>query len=132
MDGGLVQVGNADLTVYVRAPVVIEVMFSDTAVKILIRFDKEAEIINADQTCHALFTSETLAMLGSNPDCFLRHSQEFQIIQGVGANITVGDNLVFNDNVIKARDEQYSRFLSGSFSVKSPDSPLKPTPKITG
>ncbi|XP_020629941.1 uncharacterized protein LOC110067014 [Orbicella faveolata] len=132
MDSGLVLVGNADLTVYARAPDVIKVKFSDTAVKILIRFDKEAEIVNADQTCHELFASETVAMLGSYPDCILSHSQELQIIPGVGANITVGDNLVFNDNVLKARDEQYSRFLSGSFSVDSPDSPLRPTPVITG
>ena len=132
MDGGLVKVGNADLTVYARAPDVIEVKFSDTAVKILIRFDKEAEIVTADQTCHELFTSETVAMLGSYPDCILSHSQELQIIPGVGANITVGDNLVFNDNVLKAHDEQYSRFLSGSFSVDPPDSPLRPTPVITG
>ena len=132
MDGGLVQVGNADLTVYARAPDIIEVKFSDTATKILIRFDKEAEIVNADQTCLELFTSETVAMLGSIPDCILSHSQELQIIPGVRANITVGDNLVFNDNVLKARDEHYSRFLSGSFSVDSPDSSLKPTPIITG
>ena len=132
MDGGLELVGNADLTVYARAPNVTEVKFSDTAVKILIRFDKEAEIVNAEQTCHELFTSETVAMLGSYPDCILSHSQELQIIPGVGANITVGDNLVFNNNVLKARDEQYSRFLSGSFSVDSPDSPLRPTPVITG
>lgn len=132
MDSGLVLVGNADLTVYARAPDVIKVKFSDTAVKILIRFDKEAEIVNADQTCHELFASETVAMLGSYPDCILSHSQELQIIPGVGANITVGDNLAFNDNVLQARDEQYSRFLSGSFSVDSPDSPLRPTPVITG
>jgi len=132
MDGGLVLVGNADLTVYARAPHVIEIKFSDTAVKILIRFDKEAEIVNADQTCQEIFTSETVARLGSYPDCILSHYEELQIIPGVGANITVGDNLVFNDNVLKARDEQYNRFLSGSFSVNSPDSPLRPKPVITG
>ena len=132
MDGGLVQVGNADLTVYAQAPDIIEAKFSDTAAKILIRFDEEVEIVNADQTCHELFTSETVAMLGSNPDCILSHSRELQIIPGVKANITVGDNLAFNDDVLKARDEQYSRFLSGSFSIDSPDSPLKPTPIITG
>ena len=132
MDDGLVQVGNANLTVYARAPDVIEVKFSDTAVKILIRFDKDAEIVNAGQTCHELFTSVTVTTLGSNPDCILSHSQELQIIPGVGANITVDDNLVFHNNVLKARDEQYSRFLSGSFSVDSPDSPLRPTPVITG
>lgn len=132
MDGGLVKVGNADLTVFAGAPDVIEVAFSDTALKILIRFDKEVEIVNADQTCHGLFTSETVAMLGSYPDCILSNSQELQIIPGVGANITIGANLVFNDNVLKARDEQYSRFLSGSFSVDSPESPLRPTPIITG
>ena len=132
MDGGLVQVGDVDLTVYARAPDVIDVKFSDTAVKILIHFDKKVEIVNAHQMCHELFTSETVAMLGSYPGCILRHSQELQIIPGTGANITVGDNLVFNDNVLKAHNEQYSRFLSGSFSVDSPESPLRPTPVITG
>lgn len=132
MDGGLVKVGNADLTVYARAPNVIDVKFSDTVVKILIHFDKEADIVNADQTCHDIFTSETAATLGSDPKCILSNSQELEIIPGYGANITVGDSLVFNDNVLKARDEQYSRFLSGSFSVDPPDSPLKPTPIITG
>ena len=132
MDGGLVKVGNADLTVYAGAPDVIDVKFSDTVVKILIHFDKEAYIVYVDQTCHDIFTSETAAMLGSNPECILSNSQELEIIPGYGANITVGDNLVFNDNVLKARDEQYSRFLSGSFSVDPPNSPLKPTPIITG
>ena len=132
MDSGLVTVGSASLTVYARAPDVTEVKFSDTAAKILVEFDKDAETVDGDETCDNLFTTETLALLGNNPVCFFSHSQELQITPGSGANITAGDDLVFKDGVIKALDEQYSKFLSGSFEVDQPDSPLIPTPVITG
>ena len=125
-------VGNANLTAYARAPDVSQVNFSDTAAKILVQFDKDAETVDDDETCDNLLTRETMAMLGSNPECVFKNSQELQIVPGHGANITVGDDLVFEDDVIKAFGEQYSRLLSGSFEVKPPDSPLKPSPVITG
>ncbi|XP_078368615.1 uncharacterized protein LOC144652478 isoform X3 [Oculina patagonica] len=118
--------------VYVSAPDVSAVKFSDTAAKILVEFDKEAETVDGDETCDNLFTIETIALLGSNPQCSFSHSQELQIILGGGASITVGDDLVFKDDVIKALGEQYSRFLSGSFEVHQPDNLLIPTPVITG
>lgn len=118
--------------VYAPAPQVTEVKFSETAATILIHFDVEVEFVSADETCYDFFTSQTAAMLGSDPECFLSHTQELQIILGVGANISVGDDLVFKDRVFKTRLEEYSRFLSGSFSVQAPDPPLKPTPVITG
>lgn len=123
---------SANLTVYASAPNVSEVRFSYTAAKLLIEFDKDAETVDGDETCDNLFTTETLALLGNNPECFFSHSRELQITPGSGANISVGDDLVFKDDVIKALDEQYSEFLSGSFEVDQPDSPLIPTPVITG
>lgn len=128
----LVVVGSASLTVYASAPNVSEVKFSDTAAKILVEFDKDAETVDGDDTCDNLFIIETIAMLGSNPQCSFSHSQELQIILGGGTNITVGDELEFKNDVIKALDEQYSRMLSGSFKVEPPDSPLIPTAVITG
>lgn len=48
MDGGLVKVGNVDFIVFVGVFDVIEVVFSDIVLKILICFDKEVEIVNVD------------------------------------------------------------------------------------
>ena len=132
MDGGLVRVGNADLTVYARAPNVTGVKFSGTAAEILVSFDIEVDITSADETCDLFFTSETVAMLGNDPDCYMVDTQELEILLGYGANISINDNLVFKDNVVKSFGEQYSRFLNGLFPVNPPDNPLKPTPVITG
>lgn len=132
MDGGLVKVGNAGLTVFASAPSVTSVKFSDTAAEILVQFDKEVDITSADETCQLFFTSETVAKFGNEPDCFLSDTQQLVILLGNGANISINENLVFKDNVVKAFGEQYSRFLSGSFPVNPPDNPVVPTPAITG
>lgn len=132
MDGGLVQVGDTYLTVFAGAPNVVGVKFSDTAGELLVDFDIDVELTSADQSCELFFTSETVAMLGIDPECFLDGTQELVIFLGYGANISTNDYLVFNDNVFKAHNEQYSRYLNGSFPINPPDTPLKPTPIITG
>ena len=132
MDGGLVQVGNTYLTVFASAPSVDGVKFSDTAGELLVDFDKDVEVTSEDELCELVFTSGTVAMLGDEPVCFILGTRELVIVLGYNASITTNDNLMFNDNVLKAHSEQYSRYLSGSFPVNAPDNPLKPTPVITG
>ena len=132
MDGGLVQVGDTYLTVFASAPNVTGVKFSDTAGELLVDFDNDVEVTSGDESCELFFTSGTVVMLGDKPDCFLVSTRELVIVLGFGANITTNDSLVFNDNVLRAHGEQYSRFFSGSFPVNGPDTPLKPTPVITG
>ena len=124
--------GNADLTVFASAPNITSVKFSDTAAEILVQFDIDVDITSADETCQLFFTSETVGKLGNDPDCFLIDTQQLVILLGNGASISINENLVLKDNVIKALDEQYSRFLTGSFPVNQPDSPVAPTSVITG
>lgn len=132
MDGGLVKVGDTTLTVYANAPNVSGVRFSDTAGELLIAFDIDVEITSGVESCQLFLASETIVMLGVEPECFLLSTRELMIVLGYDANITTSDVLVFNDNVFKAHSEQYSRYLSGSFPVNAPATPLKPTPVITG
>lgn len=132
MDGGLKRVGYANLTVFARAPNVTEAKFSETAAKILVSFEKEVEF-DGEKTCGAFFESATVTKLGESPECRLRTTQELEILLGSSATILVGDNLVFKNNVFKARGELYSKYLTnGSSTVNSPDSPLTPVPEITG
>ena len=132
MDGGLVQVGATYLTVFASAPNVAGVKFSDTAGKLLVGFDRDVEVANADDSCELFFTSGTVAMLGIEPECFLEDTRQLVIVIGFDATITTDHYLVFNNNVLRAHSEQYSRFLNGSFPVSGPDTPLKATPVITG
>jgi len=132
MDGGLVKVGDTTLTVFANAPNVSEVRFSDTAGELLVDFDIDVEITSGVESCQLFLASETIVMLGVEPECFLLSTRELMIVLGYDANITTSDVLVFNDNVFKAHSEQYSRYLSGSFPVNAPATPLKPTPVITG
>lgn len=132
MDGGLVKVGATDLTVFASAPDVTGVKFSDTAGQLLVDFDRDVEVADADESCERFFTSGTVAMLGAEPKCFLADTRELVIVLGFGATITTDDDLVFNNNVLKAHSEQYSRYLNGSFPVSGPDTPLRATPVITG
>lgn len=131
MDGGLRRVGSANLTVFDRAPTVTSAKFSDTAAEILVSFNKEVEFVGSE-TCATFFENATVVKLGERPDCFLATTQELEIILGLNPTILVNDNLMFKDNVFKARGEPFSKFLSGSSSVNSPDSPLSPVPEITG
>ena len=131
MDGGLLRIGKANMVVYARAPNVTDVKFSDTGAKILVHFDTQAEIASG-YGCSDFFSSETFAKLGSNPRCFMRTTQDLQILPGAGASIVVGENLVFKNNVFKARREPYSRFFNGSFPIGSPGNPLVPVPLISG
>ena len=131
MDGGLVKVGNANLTAYAGAPNVTKVKFSDTAGAIRILFNKEVDFAS-DETCENFFSMETVATFGSDADCYLSDLEEVTISLRAGANVSIGDNLVFKNNVFKASGETYSEFLSGSFPVQGPDKPMKPTPVITG
>ena len=131
MNGGLSRVGNASMVVYARAPNVTEVKFSNTGARILVDYDSAAEIFNGDK-CSDVFSSETLAQLGDSPTCRNVASTKLEIIPGRGANISVGDSLVFKDEAIKARGEPFSRFLNGSFPVNSPDNPIKPVSIIRG
>ena len=132
MDGGLVQVGSTYLTVFASAPRITRVKFSDTAGKLLVGFDRDVEVENADESCQLFFTSGTVAMLGIEPECFLEDTRQLVIVLGFDSTITTDDYLVFNNNVLKAQSEQYSRFLNGSFPVSGPDTPLKATPVISG
>ena len=132
MDGGLIQVGATYLTVFASAPNVTGVKFSDTAGKLLVDFDTDVEVENADESCELFLTSGTVAMLGIEPQCFLEGTRNLVIVLGFGANITTNDSLVFNNNVLRAHSEPYSRYLNGSFPVNGPDTPLKATPVITG
>ena len=118
--------------VYAPAPQVTSVKFSETAAKILIQFNVEVQFVSAEKTCDEFFIPATLTTLGSYPQCSLSHTQELQIIPGVGANILVGDSLEFKAGVFKARNEEYGKFLIGSFAVNLPDVPLKPVPVIKG
>ena len=131
MKGGLERVGNARMVVYARAPNVTGVKFSNTGARILVQYDSPAEIFNGDK-CSDVFSSETLALLGNNPECRSVTSTKLQIIPGRGANVSVGDSLAFKEDAIKARGETFSRFLNGSFPVNSPDNPVKPVPVIRG
>lgn len=115
--------------VYAPAPQVTSVKFSETAAKILIQFNVEVQFVSAEETCDEFFIPATLTTLGSYPQCRLSHTQELQIIPGVGANISVGDLLEFKAGVFKARN---GKFLNGSFAVNLPDVPLKPVPVIKG
>ena len=132
MDGGLVQVGDTYLTVFASAPNVTWVKFSDTAGKLLVDFDTDVEVATADESCELFVTSGTVAMLGTEPECFLEGTRKLVIVLGFGANITTDDYLVFNNNVLRAHSEQYSRYLNGSFPVNAPDNPLEATPVIIG
>lgn len=132
MDGGLVKVGDTTLTVFANAPNVSEVKFSGTAGELLVDFDIDVEITSEVESCQLFLASETIVMLGVGPKCFLVSIRELTIVLGYNANITTSDVLVFKDNVLKAHSEQYSRYLSGSFQVNAPVTPLKPTPVITG
>lgn len=118
--------------VYAPAPQVTSVKFSETAAKILIQFNVEVQFVSAEETCDEFFIPATLTTLGGYPQCRLSHTQELQIIPGVGANISVGDLLEFKAGVFKARNEEYGKFLNGSFAVNLPDVPLKPVPVIKG
>ena len=131
MNGGLERVGNANMVVYARAPNVTGVKFSNNGARILVDYDSAAEIFNGDK-CSDAFSSETLAQLGESPGCRHVTRTKLEIIPGRGANISVGDSLVFKDEAIKARGEPFSRFLNGSFPVNSPDNPIKPVPIIRG
>lgn len=131
IDGGLKRVGSVNLTVFHRAPNVTTAKFSETAAEILVQFNKEVEILGGG-TCSNLFENATVTKLGEIPECSLVNTQELEISLGNGATILVGANMVFKDGVVKARGEPFSRFLSGSFQVNSPESPLKPAPQITG
>jgi len=131
MDGGLRRVGSANLTVFDRAPTVTSAKFSDTAAEILVSFNKEVEFVGSE-TCPTFFENATVVKLGERPDCFLATTQELEIILRLNPTILVNDNLMFKDNVFKARGEPFSKFLSGSSSVSFPDSPLSPVPEITG
>ena len=132
MDRGLVKVGDTTLTVFANAPNVTGVRFSDTAGELLVDFDIDVEITSEVESCQLFLASETIVMLGVRPECFLDSTRELMIVLGYNASITSSDVLVFNDNVFKAHSEQYSRYLSGSFQVDAPATPLKPTPVITG
>ena len=132
MDGGLLKVGDTYLTVFASAPNVTGLKFSDTAGELLVDFDIDVEVTSADQSCELFLTSGTVAKLGDKPHCLLVSTRELVIVLGFGANITTNDSLVFSDNVLRAHGEQYSKYLSGSFPVNAPDTPLKPTPVITG
>jgi len=133
MDGGLVRVGDTNLTVFANAPNVDRVKFSDTAGELLVDFDRDVAICSsADESCQLYFTSGTVLKFGVEPRCLLVSNRQLVIELGFGANITIDDYLMFNDNVLKAHSEQYSRYLNGSFPVNAPDTPLKPTPVITG
>jgi len=134
MDGGLIQVGDTNrLTVFASAPNVDRVRFSDTAGELLVDFDADVELVaSADESCQLFFASGTVLKLGVEPYCLLVGTRELAIELRFGANITTDDSLVFNDNVLKAHSEQYSRYLIGSFQVNAPDTPLIPTPVITG
>ena len=131
MDGGLKRVGDVNLTVYDRAPNVTTAMFSDTAAEIVAHFSKEVEFTSAE-TCTDFFENATVNELGESPECYLVTSTELEIFLGAGASIVVGNNLEFKNNVFKSLGERFSRFLSGSFPVDSPTSPLTPVPVITG
>ena len=131
MNNGLVQVGNGSMVVYARAPNVTEVKFSNTGAKILVHFDSETEVASGD-ACSDFFSSETTAKLGISPGCAFVTTQDVEITPGRGAIISVGDDLVFKDNVFKAFGEPFSKFFNGSFPVSSPDNPIKPVPVITG
>lgn len=135
MNCGLGRVGSANLTVYARAPNVTGVKLNNLATGIDVRFDKPVYFtsqLTASETCGDLFNDETVNLLGISPDCYSIDYQEIAIDLGYNATIRPGDSVVFKDNVIKTRGEQYGRFLSGSFPVSQPDSPLKPTPVIRG
>ena len=132
MDGGLNTVGSAILTAYARAPNVTTVKFSDTATLILVLFDIGIDIANDDETCENFFTAAVVVTFGIDAECYLSSLREVTILLGVGANVAIGDSLVFKDNVFQAYGETYSEFYRGSVPVQGPDDPLRPTPVITG
>lgn len=131
MDGGLRRIHSADLTVFARAPNVTVAKFSDTAAEILVSFDKDVEFVG-EETCNVFFDSATVANLGENPECSLATTQLLEILLGTNPSVLVGENLVFENYIFKASDENFSKYLSGSFPVRSPDSQLTPVPAITG
>lgn len=131
MDGGRRRVGSVTLTVFARAPSVVAAKFSGTAAEIVVNFDKEVELA-AMESCGVFFDDVTVAKLGQSPECRLKTTKQLEITLGNGATIVVNDSLVFNKNVFKARGQQFSRYLNGSFTVNFPDVPLKPAPVITG
>ena len=132
MDGGLNTVGSAILTAYARAPNVTTVKFSDTATMILVLFDIDIDIANDDETCENFFTAAVVVTFGIDAECYLSSLREVTILLGAGANVAIGDSLVFKDNVFQAYGETYSEFYRGSVPVQGPDDPLRPTPVITG
>ena len=131
MDGGRRRVGSLTLTVFARAPRVVAAKFSGTAAEIIVNFDKEVKF-DGEESCGVFFEAVTVAKLGQGPECRLKTSQQLEITLGNGASIEVNDRLAFKENVFKARGQQFSRYLNGSFTVDFPDVQLKPAPVITG
>ena len=131
MDGGRRREGFVNLTVFAPAPSVTAAKFTDTAAEIVIYFEKEVEFTGM-ASCSLFFDIANVTMLGQSPRCYLKTTQELEILLGTGATILVGQNLTFMDNVFKARGQLFSRYLNGSFPVGPPDIPLKPIPRITG
>ncbi|KAK2568306.1 Polycystin-1 [Acropora cervicornis] len=127
MDGGRRRVGSLTLTVFARAPRVVAAKFSGTAAEIIVNFDKEVKFAGKE-ACGVFFEAATVAKLGQSPECRLKTTQQLEITLGNGASIEVNDSLDFKENVFKARGQQFSKSLSGSFTVNFPDVLLKPTP----
>lgn len=131
MDGGRRRVGSLNLTVFARAPRVVAAKFSGIAAEVIVNFDKEVKFAGKD-ACDVFFEAATVAKLGQSPECRLKTTQQLEITLGNGASIEVNDSLDFKENVFKARGQQFSKSLSGSFTVNFPDVLLKPGPVITG
>eukprot|EP00960_Hanusia_phi_P078064 768777-Hanusia_phi.AAC.5 len=118
-----------EVTVQKRpAPIMTEVRFSTSGVKLTALFDQSTNKANMVGTvsCVYLLSDVTLAMLGDNPTCFWPADNSLEIFLGPGATVIIGNMIELRSS--RVRDAANVAYYStGGAPVQVPYVPPQPT-----
>eukprot|EP00960_Hanusia_phi_P069135 767009-Hanusia_phi.AAC.13 len=128
LDGNQTLGSPFEVTVLKRtAPIITEVRFSTSGVKLTALFDQSTNKANmvGVVSCVYLLSDVTLAMLGDNPTCFWPADDSFEIFLGPGSNVVIGNMIELRSG--RVRDAANVAYYSnGGARVQLPYVPPQP------
>ena len=130
---GILQSSAIDFTYRFTAPEVQSIHFSDDLSSLIIRFDRQAELVSdISLTCEIIFRYESYVLLGASAaNCYWTNDlqEEITIRLPRNATVRVSSPITFRDGIILTQGQLYSYAVS-SLTVYYVDTELNAIPPI--